>query len=88
MIIHWNDFINEVLLKGQVQEIIIYPNYVGATIKRGATYKGKYIFRHLQLYNVPDMKNVEEKIRALEKRIGIRMGITRIYFTTLILNII
>lgn len=76
------------LLKGQVQEIMIYPSYVEATIRRGATYKGRYIFRRLQFYDVPDIKNIEEKIRALEKRIGIRMGITRIYFTTLILSII
>lgn len=85
---HWNEFINEMLLKGQVQEIIIYPDFIQGIVKKGATYKGKYIFyRRLQFHDVPDLKNVEEKIRALERRIGIRMGIIRIYIT-LILSII
>ncbi|XP_060832657.1 paraplegin isoform X2 [Bombus pascuorum] len=65
----WNDFINEVLLKGQVQEIKIYPHEVEATVRTGATYKGRILFKKLTFYDVPD--DVEEKIRAIEKRIGI-----------------
>ncbi|XP_050587090.1 paraplegin isoform X1 [Bombus affinis] len=66
----WNDFINEVLLKGQVQEIRIYPNQVRAIVRTGATYRGKILFKQLTFYDIPD--DVEEKIRAIEKRIGIR----------------
>ncbi|PBC26254.1 paraplegin [Apis cerana] len=74
VMMHWNEFINEMLLKGQVQEIIIYPDFIQGIVKKGATYKGRYIFyRRLQFHDVPDLKNVEEKIRALERRIGIRM---------------
>lgn len=65
----WNDFINEVLLKGQVQEIRIYPDEVEAIVKTGATYEGKILFKKLVLINAPH--NVENKIRAIEKRIGI-----------------
>lgn len=73
----WNDFINEVLLKGQVQEIRIYPNMVEAIVRTGATYRGRILFRKLTFYVVPD--DVEEKIRAIEKRIGIRSGIIIIH---------
>ncbi|XP_033175640.1 paraplegin [Bombus impatiens] len=66
----WDDFINEVLLKGQVQEIRIYPDDVQATVRTGATYKGRILFKRLTFYNAPD--DVEAKIRAIEKRIGIR----------------
>lgn len=74
IILQWNDFVNEMLLKGQVQEIIIYPDCVQGIIKKGATYKGKHVYyRRLQFLDVPDIKNLEVKIRQLEKRIGIRM---------------
>ncbi|XP_033352508.1 paraplegin-like [Bombus vosnesenskii] len=66
----WDDFINEVLLKGQVQEIRIYPDDVQAIVRTGATYKGRILFKRLTFYNAPD--DVEAKIRAIEKRIGIR----------------
>ncbi|XP_033182966.1 SPG7 matrix AAA peptidase subunit, paraplegin [Bombus vancouverensis nearcticus] len=66
----WDDFINEVLLKGQVQEIRIYPDDVQATVRTGATYKGRILFKRLTFYNAPD--DVEAKIRAIEKRIGIK----------------
>lgn len=69
----WNDFINEVLLKGQVQEIKIYPGHVQVVLKRGATYKGKMLVSKLDLYDFPEIKDVEEKIRAVERHIGIRM---------------
>ena len=71
--INWNDFINEILLKGQVQEIRIYPKKVQVVLKRGATYKGKLLFSRLDLYNIPDSKDIEEKIRLIERRIGIKM---------------
>lgn len=73
----WNDFISEVLLKGQVQEIKIYPNQVQAIVRTGATYRGKILFKQLTFYDIPD--DVEEKIRAIEKRIGIRSGIIIIH---------
>lgn len=73
----WDDFINEVLLKGQVQEIRIYPDDVQATVRTGATYKGRILFKRLTFYNAPD--DVEAKIRAIEKRIGIRSGIIIIH---------
>ncbi|XP_026669493.1 paraplegin [Ceratina calcarata] len=71
--ISWNDFINEVLLKGQVQEIKLYPGHVQVVLKRGATYKGKMLVSKLDLYDFPETKDVEEKIRAVERHIGIKM---------------
>lgn len=77
--ISWNDFINEILLKGQVQEIRIYPAKVQVVLKRGATYKGKQLlFSPIDLYNIPDTKDIEEKIRLTERRMGIKMGMKEI----------
>ncbi|XP_076749953.1 SPG7 matrix AAA peptidase subunit, paraplegin [Xylocopa sonorina] len=71
--ISWNDFINELLLKGQIQEIRIYPSHVQVVLKAGATYKGRMLFSKLDLYDIPEIKNIEEKIRTIEKHIGIKM---------------
>ncbi|CAL7940001.1 unnamed protein product [Xylocopa violacea] len=69
----WNDFINEILLKGQVKEIEIYPSHVKVVLKPGATYKGRLLFSKLDLYDIPEIKDIEQKIRTIEKHIGIKM---------------
>lgn len=71
---NWSDFINEILLKGQVREIIIFPRNVQVILKDGAVYRGRSLHRRLDLYNYPDLKDIEEKIRTVERHIGIRMG--------------
>ncbi|CAK9803390.1 SPG7 [Anthophora plagiata] len=69
----WNEFINEVLLKGQVKEIQIYPTRMQIILKPGATYKRKHLTPILLVHNTPDVKVIEKKIRAVEKNMGIRM---------------
>lgn len=69
----WNEFVNEVLLKGQVQEIQIFPRKIQIILKPDATYKGKRLSPLLRVYNRPDVKHIENKIRAIEKNMGIRM---------------
>ncbi|CAK9797511.1 SPG7 [Anthophora quadrimaculata] len=69
----WNEFINEVLLKGQVKEIHIYPTKMQIILKPQSTYKRKYLSPIVIISNPPDVKVVEKKIRAVEKSMGIRM---------------
>lgn len=71
--VEWNDFVNELLLKGQVKEIKIYPSEVKATLRRGATYKGMYVFGDITIGRTSNIKNVEESVRTIEKHIGIRL---------------
>lgn len=71
--ISWNDFLNEVLLKGQVEEIKIHPTYVEVFVKRTATYKGRMLYSRISLYGLPEFNTIEEKIRTIEADMGIRM---------------
>lgn len=83
----WNDFVNELLLKGQVKEIKIYPGEVKATLRRGATYKGMYVLGDITIGRMSNIKNVEESVRTIEKHIGIRLGILNIFIYLGLLNI-
>ncbi|OAD53428.1 Paraplegin [Eufriesea mexicana] len=73
VVIPWPDFIHELLLKGQVQEIIIRPFDMQIIVKPGATYKGKSLdYRYIVIKNNRDLNSVEDQIRAIEKRVGIK----------------
>ncbi|CAK9829012.1 Spg7 [Anthophora retusa] len=71
--LEWNEFINEVLLKGQVEEIRIYPRKMEIRLKPYSTYKGQRLAGHLIVDHAPSYHLVEKKIRAVEQNMGIRM---------------
>lgn len=71
----WNDFVNEILLKGQVKEIWIFPNIskVSVILRKNATFKGQKLLPNINVTDISDIKDIEEKIRSIEKRVGIKM---------------
>ncbi|XP_012138148.2 SPG7 matrix AAA peptidase subunit, paraplegin [Megachile rotundata] len=71
----WNDFVNDLLLKGKVTEIYVYPGLskVSAVVRTNATFRGKRLFPNVTITDVVDVKDIEERIRAIEKRVGIRL---------------
>lgn len=77
--ITWHEFIYELLAKGEVTEVTIYPNFkiVVAKLHEGAIFKQReHSSLETQNYfiHVPDVENIEEKIRKFEQNIGIQKG--------------
>ncbi|XP_078040803.1 SPG7 matrix AAA peptidase subunit, paraplegin [Augochlora pura] len=68
----WNDFVNEMLLKGEVKEIQIAGPVITVFLHPGAVYKGNIAMN--RMFTVIDSnyaKIMEDKIRDLEKKMGI-----------------
>ncbi|XP_033340162.2 SPG7 matrix AAA peptidase subunit, paraplegin [Megalopta genalis] len=68
----WNDFVNEMLLKGEVKEIQIAGSVIIVFFHPGAVYKGHRVINGV--FTVVDSnyaKIIEDKIREVEKRMGI-----------------
>lgn len=76
--LEWDDFVNKLLLKGEVKEIFISDSLVAVTFHPGATYNGRQIGNNTSRYAVlkhPPPMSVEDKIRDIEKTMGISGGI-------------
>ncbi|ELT87302.1 hypothetical protein CAPTEDRAFT_150049 [Capitella teleta] len=77
--ISWNTFENDMLLKGEVSKVIIIPNreMVCVFLQPGAIVNGRKAADPEHFYyslKVSDVNKVEEKIRNLEKGMGIPLG--------------
>lgn len=72
----WNEFIHQMLAKGEVSKIIVRPELEIVTIvlHDGAIIKGKRSLFKTYHMLLPDSKNLEEKIRTAEKNLGIKPG--------------
>jgi len=64
------------LSKGEVEAIIINPSveYVIIMLHDGAIIKGKRSMYKRYLMSVPSIENFEEKLRKVEKNLGIKSG--------------
>ena len=64
------------LNKGEVEAIIVNPiiDYVTIVVHDGAIIKGKRSFYKRYLMAVPSIDNFEEKLRKVEKNLGIKAG--------------
>lgn len=74
--ISWQEFVHEMLAKGEVQEITIHSDIKRAeiTLHRGAIIKGQRA-RNLRYYlQMSDVELIEEKLRKEEERLGIKKG--------------
>ncbi|XP_024892769.1 paraplegin [Temnothorax curvispinosus] len=74
--ISWNEFVYDMLSKGEVEAIIVNPTIerVIIVVHDGAIIKGKrspYKRYHMA---VPSIENFEEKLRKVEKNLGIKPG--------------
>ncbi|KAF4519131.1 hypothetical protein B566_EDAN007404 [Ephemera danica] len=72
--VSWNEFVHHMLAKGEVEEVIVRPDMDIVTIilHDGAIVKGKRMEYKTFHMNIVDMNKFEEKLRAAEKRLGIR----------------
>ncbi|XP_063910310.1 paraplegin isoform X2 [Zophobas morio] len=73
----WNEFLYQMLSKGEVEEIIIRPDIEIVTIilYEGAIIKGKKVDNRTYHMNVVDINKFEDKLREAERRLGIQDGV-------------
>ncbi|KAI5735157.1 hypothetical protein M8J77_014958 [Diaphorina citri] len=71
--VSWNEFMHQMLAKGEVEEIIVRPDVEIVTIilHDGAIVKGRRIDYKTFHMNIADTKSFEEKLREAETRLGI-----------------
>jgi len=76
MELQWNEFYQNLLMRGEVEEIIIHPgvNRVTAILHPGAVYKGKTLNRNIIHISVPSVDRIEAQIREAEQSMGISAG--------------
>ncbi|KAJ8969497.1 hypothetical protein NQ314_001722 [Rhamnusium bicolor] len=69
----WNEFLYQMLAKGEVEEIIVRPDIEIVTIVLydGAVVKGKRVENRTYHMNVVDVNKFEDKLREAERRMGI-----------------
>jgi len=74
--ISWNSFYYNLLLKGEVKEIIIHSgvNRATAILHPGAVYKGQKLYSQVVNINAQNVEHIEEKIREAELTMGISGG--------------
>ncbi|XP_017772930.1 PREDICTED: paraplegin [Nicrophorus vespilloides] len=79
--VSWNEFLYQMLAKGEVEEIIVRPDVEVVTIilYDGAIIKGKKIEHKTFHMNVGDIHKFEDKLREAERRLGIRDGVPVVY---------
>ncbi|XP_018565849.1 paraplegin [Anoplophora glabripennis] len=77
----WNEFLYQMLAKGEVEEIIVRPDIeiVTLVLYDGAVIKGKRIDNRTFHMNVVDVNKFEDKLREAERRLGIQDGVPVIY---------
>ncbi|KAF2901674.1 hypothetical protein ILUMI_04517 [Ignelater luminosus] len=79
--VSWNEFLYQMLAKGEVEEIIVRPDVEIVTIilHEGAIIKGKKVDHKTYHMNVVDVHKFEDKLREAERRLGIKEGVPVVY---------
>ncbi|XP_056643048.1 paraplegin [Diorhabda sublineata] len=79
--VSWNEFLYQMLAKGEVERIIVRPDIEIVTIilQEGAIVKGKRVENRTFHMNVVDVNKFEDKLREAERRLGITDGVPIIY---------
>ena len=74
MEIQWNDFYQNLLLKGEVEEIIVHSgvNRATAVLHPGAVYQGRVLPSSQVRISTPSIGNPEAKVRESERIMGIK----------------
>jgi spastic paraplegia protein 7 len=75
--VSWNEFVHHMLAVGEVKELIVHPDLDMVTIflHEGAVIKGRKMstnFFHMAI----DCSKFEEKLRDVEKRLGVRENVS------------
>lgn len=79
--VSWNEFVYSMLSKGEVEELVVRPDMEVVTIilHEGAVIKGKRSSHRVYHMNVGDIHRFEEKLRDIEKGLGVKEGVRVIY---------
>ncbi|KAH8321170.1 hypothetical protein KR074_009131 [Drosophila pseudoananassae] len=79
--VSWNEFVHHMLAVGEVKELIIRPDMEMVTIilHEGAVIKGRKVTSNIFHMAVADANKFEEKLREVEKRLGITDGVPVTY---------
>ncbi|XP_030567745.1 paraplegin [Drosophila novamexicana] len=79
--VSWNEFVHHMLAVGEVKELIIRPDMEMVTIilHDGAVIKGRKVTSTIFHMAVADANKFEEKLRLVEKRLGITDGVPVTY---------
>ena len=82
--ISWNDFYQNLLLKGEVEEITIHSgvNRATAVLHPGAMYQGRKLPVNVVRIQTPQVDNIETKIRDAERSMGITVRALLLYCNT------
>lgn len=77
----WNEFVHQMLSKGEVKELIIRPDMDVVTIilHEGAIFKGRRTSSGVYHIAVADTVKFEEKLRDVESLLGIKEGVPVTY---------
>ncbi|KAH8388793.1 hypothetical protein KR200_004361 [Drosophila serrata] len=79
--VSWNEFVHHMLAVGEVKELIIRPDMEMVTIilHDDAVIKGRKVSSTIFHMAVADANKFEEKLREVEKRLGIKDGVPVTY---------
>ncbi|XP_016949391.1 paraplegin [Drosophila biarmipes] len=79
--VSWNEFVHHMLAVGEVKELIIRPDMEMVTIilHEDAVIKGRKVSSTIFHMAVADANKFEEKLREVEKRLGIKDGVPVTY---------
>lgn len=79
--VSWHEFVHHMLANGEVKELIIRPEFEIVTIilHDGAIVKGRRMDALIFHMAVADTEKFEQKLRNVEKRLGIRDGVPITY---------
>ncbi|XP_032671394.1 paraplegin [Odontomachus brunneus] len=74
--VSWNEFIYHMLSKGEVEAILVNPaiEHVMILVHEGAIIKGTRALYNRYYMSVPNIEHFEEKLRKVEKNLGIKTG--------------
>lgn len=74
--ISWNEFVHHMLMAGEVKQITVVPDFDTVTIRlhNDAIVKGRRVRNPIFYMTIPDSIKVEEKIRDVERKMGIKDG--------------
>ncbi|XP_066250735.1 mitochondrial inner membrane m-AAA protease component paraplegin isoform X2 [Euwallacea similis] len=79
--VSWNEFLYQMLAKGEVEQIIVRPDIDIVTIilHEGAIIKGKKSDIRTYHMNIANVEKFETKLREAERRLGIKDGVPVTY---------
>ncbi|XP_063705579.1 paraplegin [Culicoides brevitarsis] len=72
--VSWNEFVHHMLATGEIRELIVRPdmNMVTIILHDGAIVKGRKMLSNVFFMAIPESDKFEEKLREVERKMGIK----------------